>query len=167
MSDTSFPDLVLPDLVMPPDGRQSETARGIQRGALRYLGARGLMGVPEFCLASGRRADIAALDMRGEVWVIEIKSSVIDFRTDRKWAEYRQHCDRLFFAVGPDFPLDILPEDTGILVADPFGAGLMREAPHHPMAGATRRALTLRFARAAAGRLMGLMDPEALRGVAL
>jgi hypothetical protein len=162
MSDTAFADLVLP-----PDGRQSETARAIQRGALRYLAARGLVGVPEFSLASGRRADIAALDLRGEVWVVEIKSSVTDFRTDRKWADYRAHCDRLFFAVGPDFPLEILPEDTGILVADAFGAGLVREAPLHALAGATRKALTLRFARAAAGRLMGLMDPEALRGVVL
>ncbi len=160
-------DIAFPDLVLPPDGRQSETARGIQRGALRYIAARGLVGVPEFSLASGRRADIAALDLRGEVWVVEIKSSVADFRTDRKWTEYRLHCDRLFFAVGPDFPLEILPEDTGILVADAFGAGLVREAPHHPMPGATRKALTLRFARAAAGRLMGLMDPEALRGLAL
>ncbi|MDF2620655.1 MAG: hypothetical protein K0S00_3314 [Xanthobacteraceae bacterium] len=156
-----------PALVMPIDGRQSEMARAIQRGALRYLGARGLVGVPEFALASGRRADIAAIDMRGEVWVIEIKSSVIDFRTDRKWTDYRFHCDRLFFAVGPDFPLDILPEDTGIMVADQFGAGLIREAPHHPMPGATRKALTLRLARTAAGRLMGLMDPEALRGIEL
>ncbi|MCK0206999.1 MmcB family DNA repair protein [Starkeya koreensis] len=166
MSDTSFHD-PLAGLVFPADGRQSETARGIQRGALRYLAACGMVGVPEFCLASGRRADIAALDARGQVWVVEIKSSIIDFRTDRKWRDYRLHCDRLFFAVGPDFPLDILPDDTGILVADPFGAGLVREAPHHPMPGATRKALTLRFARAAAGRLMGLMDPEALRGIEL
>lgn len=167
MSDTAFADSACSDLVLPPDGRQSETARAIQRGALRYLAARGLVGVPEFSLASGRRADIAALDLRGEVWVVEIKSSVTDFRTDRKWTEYRAHCDRLFFAVGPDFPLEILPEDTGILVADAFGAGLVREAPLHALAGATRKALTLRFARAAAGRLMGLMDPEALRGVVL
>ncbi|MGA0561795.1 MmcB family DNA repair protein [Ancylobacter sp. VNQ12] len=154
-------------LVMPLDGRQSETARAIQRGALRYLAARGLMGVAEFSLASGRRADIAAIDARGEVWVIEIKSSVIDFRTDRKWTDYRLHCDRLFFAVGADFPLDILPEDAGVLVADQFGAGMIREAPHHPMPGATRKALTLRLARTAASRLMGLMDPEALRGIEL
>lgn len=154
-------------LVMPLDGRQSDTARAIQRGALRYLAARGLMGVPEFSLASGRRADIAAIDARGEVWVIEIKSSVIDFRTDRKWTDYRLHCDRLFFAVGADFPLEILPEDAGVLVADQFGAGMIREAPHHPMPGATRRALTLRLARTAASRLMGLMDPDALRGIEL
>lgn len=154
-------------LSLPPDGRQSETARAIQRGAMRYLAARGLAGIPEFCLASGRRADIAALDRRGEVWVIEIKSSVADFRADHKWTDYRLHCDRLFFAVGSDFPLDILPDGTGILVADTFGAGLIREAPHHPMPGATRKALTLRLARAAAGRLMGLMDPDALRGIEL
>jgi len=153
--------------IMPLDGRQSDTARGIQRGALRYLAARGLVGVPEFCLASGRRADIAAIDSKGEVWVIEIKSSVIDFRTDRKWTDYRQHCDRLFFAVSPDFPVEILPADAGILVADQFGAGMIREAPVHPMPSATRRAVTLRLARTAAGRLMGLMDPEAMRGIEL
>jgi len=154
-------------LSYPVDGRQSDAARAIQRGALRYLAARGLMGVPEFSLASGRRADIAAIDGRGEVWVIEIKSSVIDFRTDRKWSQYRVHCDRLFFAVGPDFPVDILPEDTGVMIADHFGAGLVREAPHHPMPGPTRKALTLRLARTAAGRLMGLMDPDAVRGIEL
>ncbi|MCS0502312.1 MmcB family DNA repair protein [Ancylobacter mangrovi] len=154
-------------IVMPLDGRQSETARAIQRGALRYLAARGLVGVPEFSLASGRRADIAAIDGRGEVWVVEIKSSVTDFRTDRKWADYRLHCDRLFFAVGPDFPVEILPEDAGVMVADQFGAGLLREAPRHPMPGATRRAVTLRLARTAAGRLMGLMDPDGVRGIEL
>jgi len=153
--------------IMPLDGRQSDTARGIQRGALRYLAARGLVGLPEFCLASGRRADIAAIDAKGEVWVIEIKSSVIDFRTDRKWTDYRQHCDRLFFAVSPDFPVEILPVDAGILVADQFGAGMIREAPPHPMPSATRRAVTLRLARTAAGRLMSLMDPEAMRGIEL
>ncbi len=154
-------------LVMPLDGRQSETARAIQRGALRYLAARGLMGVPEFCLASGRRADIAAIEMRGEVWVIEIKSSVIVFRIDRKWADYRFHCDRLLLAVGADFPIHILPEAAGVLVADQFGAGMIREAPRHPMPGATRKALTLRLARTAASRLMGLMDPDAMRGIEL
>lgn len=159
--------LSAPSFVMPLDGRQSETARAIQRGTLRYLAARGLVGVPEFVLASGRRADIAALDGRGEVWVVEIKSSVADFRTDRKWADYRMHCDRLFFAVATDFPVDILPADAGVMIADQFGAGLVREAPRHAMPGATRRALTLRLARTAAGRLMGLMDPDAVRGIEL
>ncbi|MBS7543179.1 MmcB family DNA repair protein [Ancylobacter oerskovii] len=154
-------------LALPPDGRQSEAALAIRRGALRYVAACGLVGVPEFVLASGRRADVAALCAKGEVWVIEVKSSVADFRADHKWFEYRDFCDRLFFAVAPGFPLEILPEDTGILVADGFGAALMREAPRHPLAAPQRKALTLRLARCAAGRLMGLMDPEALRGIEL
>ena len=157
----------LTDLVLPPDGRQSEAALAIRRGALRYVAARGLVGVPELVLATGRRADIAVLCAKGEVWVIEVKSSIADFRADHKWFEYRAFCDRLFFAVAPDFPLDILPDDTGILVADGFGAALVREAPRHPLAAHQRKALTLRLARCAAGRLMGLMDPEALRGIEL
>lgn len=155
----------LADLALPPDGRQSEAALAIRRGALRYVAACGLVGVPEFVLASGRRADLAALGPKGEVWVVEVKSSVADFRADRKWAEYRLFCDRLFFAVSPEFPREILPEDVGILAADGFGAALIREAPAHPLAAATRKALTLRLARCAAGRLMHLIDPEALRGL--
>lgn len=149
-------------LSVPPDGRQSEAARAIQRGAMRYLAALGLFSVPELSLASGRRADITAVDARGEIWIVEIKSSVIDFRTDRKWHEYRQHCDRLFFAVAPGFPVEILPEDTGLLLADAFGAALQREAPRHPVPAHVRRAVTLHLARTAAGRLQAAMDPEGL-----
>ena len=149
-----------------PDGRQSEVARAVQRGVLRHLALAGLAAVPEFSLASGRRADVIALSARGEVSIIEIKSSVADFRADAKWPDYRAFCDRLLFAVPLDFPLDILPDDTGLMVADAFGAELLREAPVHPLAGATRKALTLRFARAAATRLGLLYDPELLRGLA-
>lgn len=148
-----------------PDGRQSETARAVQRGVLRHLALAGLVGVPEFSLVSGRRADILAVGAKGEVTIVEIKSSVADFRSDAKWHEYRAFCDRLLFAVPLDFPTGILPEDTGLLVADAFGAECLREAPLHPLAGATRKALTLRFARAAATRLALLHDPELLRGM--
>lgn len=143
-----------------PDGRQSQTAAAIQRGVLRFLAAHGQAALPEVSLASGRRADVLALDAKGALSIIEIKSSVTDFRTDAKWPEYRPFCDRLLFAVGVDFPLELLPDDVGILVADAFGAELIRAAPEHPLAAATRKALTLRFARAAAGRLAGLYDPE-------
>ena len=149
-----------------PDGRQSDTARAVQRGVLRHLAQVGLAAVPEFSLVSGRRADVLALSGRGEVTIIEIKSSVADFRADAKWPEYRAFCDRLLFAVPLDFPLEILPGDAGLLVADAFGAECLREAPLHPMAGATRKALTLRFARAAATRLGLLYDPDLLRGLA-
>lgn len=154
-----------PDTVPAPpeDGRQSPTARAVQRGVLRHLSARGLVGIPEFCLVSGRRADILAVDGRGEVSIVEIKSSVQDFRTDLKWPEYRAYCDRLLFAVPLDFPVEILPQETGLLVADAFGAELLRPAPAHPLAAATRKALMLRFAHTAASRLAALHDPELTR----
>jgi hypothetical protein len=150
--------------VPPPDGRQSPTALALQRGVLRHFAAMGLIGIPEFCLASGRRADIAALDLKGEVSIVEIKSSVADFRADAKWPDYRRHCDRLYFAVTVDFPLDLLPLDVGILVGDAFGAAVIRPAPAHPLPAATRKALLIRLARAGAGRLAALHDPE-LRGM--
>lgn len=154
---------LLPELR--PDGRQSETARAVQRGVLRHLALAGLAGIPEFALVSGRRADILALGPKGEITIIEIKSSVTDFRTDAKWPEYRAFCDRLLFAVPLDFPVEILPEETGLLVADAFGAECLRDPPLHPLPPATRKALTLRFARAAATRLAVLYDPDLLRGL--
>lgn len=149
-----------PDPVPRPDGRQSPTALAVQRGVLRYLAAHGQSGLPELSLASGRRADVIAIDAKGAITIVEIKSSVVDFRTDAKWPEYRLYCDRLLFAVPLDFPVEILPEDVGILVADGFGAELLRPPPLHALAPATRKALTLRFARTAAGRLAGLYDPD-------
>ena len=112
--------------------------------------------LPELVLATGRRADVAALHRTGLIWIIEIKSSVQDFRTDSKWHEYRDYCDAFFFAVPPDLPRDILPEDTGLIVADAYGAEILREAPEHRLPAARRKAVTLRFARAASGRLMGI-----------
>lgn len=145
---------------LPVDGRQSPGALALQRGVMRHLAVLGQTGIPEFCLASGRRADIAALDAKGEIAIIEIKSSVADFRADLKWPDYRIYCDRLYFAVAPDFPLEILPDDTGILVGDAFGAETLRPAPLHPLPAATRKALLIRFARAASGRLARLYDPD-------
>lgn len=147
----------------PEDGRQSPTARAVQRGVLRHLAAHGLVGVTEFTLATGRRADILALDAKGEISIIEIKSSVQDFRTDGKWPDYRAFCDRLLFAVPLDFPLEILPPAVGLLVADAFGAELLRPPERHPLAAATRKALTLRIARTAASRLSALYDPDLMR----
>lgn len=147
------------------DGRQSPAALGVQRGVLRHFGALGQASLCEFALASGRRADILALDGRGEVVIVEIKSSVQDFRSDSKWPEYRAFCDRLLFAVPLDFPHDILPEDAGLLVADAYGAQMLRDGPRHPLAPATRKALTLRFARTAAMRLCGVLDPDLMRFV--
>ena len=116
--------------------------------------------VSEVSLANGRRADIAAVAASGEIWIVEIKSSVEDFRTDQKWPEYRDYCDRLFFAVAPAFPREILPADTGLVIADRYGGEIVRAAPEHKLAGARRKAVTLRLVHTAAFRLQAATDPE-------
>jgi hypothetical protein len=146
-------------LVPPPDGRQSETALAIARGTARLLHAHGFCVVSELGLPSGRRADLVALDGGAEIWIVEIKSSVADFRADQKWQDYRAHCDRLLFATCMDVPCEIFPPDTGLIVADAFGAQLMCEAPEHRLPAATRKSMMLAFARAAALRLQSLADP--------
>ena len=100
-------------------------------------------------LPSGRRADLVALGGDGEIIIVEIKSSVADFRADQKWMDYRLHCDRLFFATIVDVPCDIFPADVGLIVADAFGAAIVCEAPEHRIAAATRKTVMLRFAHAA------------------
>jgi hypothetical protein len=150
----------LKSLVLPSDGRQSATALAVARGTTRLLHSFGLAVVSELPLASGRRADLVALGASGEIWIVEIKSSVADYRADRKWVDYRLHCDRLFFATTTEVPCEIFPQDTGLIVADAFGAEIVCEAPEHRIHAATRRSMMLAFARAAAQRLSALADPE-------
>lgn len=145
---------------VPADGRQSATASAIARGTARYLHALGYCVVAELPLPSGRRADLVALGSDGEIVIVEIKSSVADFRADQKWTDYRLHCDRLFFATVLDVPAEIFPRDAGLIVADAFGATIASEAPEHRLAAATRKAVMLRFAHAAALRLQALVDPQ-------
>ncbi len=148
-------------LVPPLDGRQSERAAAIQRGVGRLLRARGFAIVCELPLATGRRADVVGLSPSGDLWIIEIKSSIEDFRVDRKWPEYRFSCDRLFFATHAEVPAAIFPDDAGLILADAYGADFLRDAPEHRLAAATRKAMLVRFAQAAAYRLHGLVDPAA------
>jgi hypothetical protein len=149
-----------PPLEMPVDGRQSETALAVARGTSRLLHALGFCVVSELPLPSGRRADLVALDAAGEIWIVEIKSSVADFRADQKWQDYRAHCDRLFFSTCVDVPCEIFPKDTGLIVADEFGAQMMCEAPEHRLAAPTRKSMMLAIARLAALRLQSLHDPS-------
>ncbi|MFM9941113.1 MAG: MmcB family DNA repair protein [Hyphomicrobiaceae bacterium] len=142
------------------DGRQSARASDIARGAARLLAQHDLRCITEVTLANGRRADLLAVGPKGEIWIIEVKSSFEDFRTDSKWPAYREFCDRLYFAVAADFPEDVLPEDVGLMICDRYGGEMLREAPDHALATARRKALLLRFARVAAGRLMTIKDPE-------
>lgn len=145
---------------LPKDGRQSETALTIARGTRRLLRACKFATLTEMPLASGRRADIVALAQDSTILIVEIKSSIADFRADTKWPDYRAHCDRLYFAISEDTPPEIMPEDAGLIIADNFGAEILREAPDHRLAAATRRSMLVRFAHTAALRLHGLADPE-------
>jgi hypothetical protein len=142
------------------DGRQSPAAFAIFRGVGRLLRAHGLAVVGEVALANGRRADVAGVGTSGEIWVVEIKSCLEDFRADQKWPEYRAFCDRLFFAVAPAFPTHVLPQDAGLIVADRYGGEILRTAPEQKLSGARRKAMTLRLLRTAAFRLQGAIDPD-------
>src|SRR6204780_2126414 len=145
---------------LPVDGRQSQTALAVARGTARFLHALGFFVVSDLPLPSGRRADLVALGGDGEILIVEIKSSVADFRADQKWMEYRLHCDRLFFATVVDVPCEIFPPDAGLIVADAFGAAILSEAPEHRLPAATRKTIMLRFGHAAALRLQALADPQ-------
>ena len=140
---------------------QPATAVVLARGVCRALDQLGYASLLEFPLANRRRADILALGKTGDLMIIEIKSSVADFRADRKWAFYREFADRLYFAVPNDFPAHLIPEECGLIVADGFGAAVLRHGALFPLAPARRRTLTVRFALAAANRLRRQLDPEA------
>src|SRR5438309_1555306 len=132
----------------------------LTRGACRALEQLGYVSLVEFPLANGRRADILALGKTGDLVIVEIKSSVADFRADRKWSNYRDFSDRLYFAVPNDFPRPLIPDECGLMVADSFTAALLRDGSTTRLGAARRRALTMRFARIAAMRLRRLLDPE-------
>jgi len=136
------------------DGRQSERAMMVRRGVSRFLAESGMALVAELPLASGRRADLIGIDRRGKFTLIEIKSSIEDFRSDSKWPDYLAYCDAFYFATHAGVPADLFPTSQGLIIADHYGAEIIRPAPDSTaMPGATRKALTLRFARAAADRL--------------
>lgn len=150
-----------PVLAGEPPSDEALTATLLARGVCRALEQLGFASLLEFPLASGRRADILALGRGGELAIVEIKSSVADFRADRKWTEYRDFADRFYFAVPKIFPIALIPEDCGLIVADAFAASLIREGSLHVLAPGRRRAVTLRFALAAAARLRRHLDPHA------
>ena len=137
----------------------SAGAGGICRGARRLLWTEGQSSLTEFPLPNGRRADILSLCPTGEVTIVEVKSSVVDFRTDCKWPEYRDFCDRFFFAVDDLFPSELIPEGCGLIIADSFGAEIVRPSPVARLAGARRKSLVGAFARLAALRLHRIEDP--------
>lgn len=136
----------------------------LARGVTRLLQELGYSCVSQFTLRSGRRADVVALNRRGHLLIVEIKRSLADFRSDRKWPDYLDYCDAFYFAVPREFPLDILPDDAGLMLADRYGAEILRPWPvadGNRLHASRRKEITLRFAAAAATRLQRLLDPEA------
>lgn len=144
----------------PVDGRQSGRALLIRKGTLRLLASFDMFALPEVTVRSGRRADLMAVSRTSEIWIIEIKSSVEDFRVDRKWPEYRAFSDRFLFATLPDVPEATFPEDAGLIVADGYGGAIVRESPPHPLPAARRKELLTRLARLGAARMAVLADPS-------
>jgi hypothetical protein len=147
------------------DLRQSPTALKVQRGVMRLL-----RSVHDFCcfaevpLANGRRADILAVGPKGEIWIVEIKSSLIDYRVDAKWPNYKDYCDRFYFAKPPELDASIFPADEGLIVADGHGAEILRGAEDFALPPARRRAMMLKLARLGADRVHQLMDPPGSGG---
>ena len=133
----------------------------LARGVCRHLASLGLASVEELVPARGLRVDVMALGPKGEIWVIECKSSRADFTSDNKWDGYLEWCDRFFWAVDSDFPVDLLPEGTGLLIADAYDAEIIRMAPEHKLAAARRKVMMQKFATHAARRLHALRDPGA------
>ena len=128
-------------------------AASICRGAILHLHHLGFASLTEMTLANGRRADIVGLGPAGDIFLIEVKSCLADYRSDSKWQEYLPYCDRYAFAVSEAFPHDVLPGNTGLIIADGFGGALVREPAEHKLPAARRKAMLLRFARLAATRL--------------
>ena len=131
-----------------------ETTLSVTRGAARLLVSMGYAPLLEVCLPNGRRADVMAVGKKGDIVICEVKSGVDDYRVDRKWPEYAPFCDAFYFAVAPEFPEGVLPEEPGLIIADAFGGAVVRDAPVQALAPARRKALTLAFARLGAMRLL-------------
>ncbi|WP_111559339.1 MmcB family DNA repair protein [Paracoccus sediminilitoris] len=134
----------------------------LARGTGRMLRSLDHAVLTEFVPSRGLRVDLISLGPKGELWIVECKSSRADFQSDRKWQGYLEWCDRYFWAVDGDFPIDLLPQDTGLIMADAYGADIVRMAPETRLAPARRTKVQRDFARAAALRLQGLCDPEGL-----
>lgn len=132
----------------------------LARGVARHLSSHGLVSIEEFVPFRGLRVDVIGLGPKGEVWIVECKSSLIDYQTDQKWAGYLEWCDRFFWAVDCDFPTEILPDATGLIIADAYDAEIVRMGPETKLAPARRKKLIQKFATDAARRLRRLRDPR-------
>lgn len=132
----------------------------LARGVCRHLRGHGFVSVEEFVPVRGLRVDVMALGPKGEMWIIECKSSRADFQSDSKWQGYLEWCDRYFWAVDLEFPTDLLPQETGLIMADGYDAEIIRMAPEDKLAPARRKKMLQKFAMDAARRLHRYRDPK-------
>lgn len=132
----------------------------LARGVARHFASLGWVSVEELVPTRGLRVDVMGLGPNSEIWVVECKSSRADFMTDHKWEGYLEWCDRFFWAVDADFPVDILPGGTGLMIGDAYDAEIVRMAPEAKLAPARRKVMVKKFATHAARRLHGLRDPN-------
>ncbi|GFE52012.1 hypothetical protein So717_37650 [Roseobacter cerasinus] len=145
---------------MHADASPLQPGQLLARGASRLLSSYGFVSVDEVIPARGLRVDVMGLGPKGEIWVIECKSSRADFQSDHKWDGYLPWCDRFFWAVDEHFPTELLPDDTGLIIADPYGGEIIRMGPEAKLAAARRKVMIQKVATTAARRLQGLRDPE-------
>lgn len=131
----------------------------LARGVCRHLRGHDFVSVEELVPVSGLRVDVMAMGPKGEIWIIECKSSRADFRSDRKWQGYLEWCDRFFWAVDSDFPTELLPDETGLMLADSYDAEIIRMGPETHLGPARRKAILRKFARHAAVRAQAARDP--------
>ena len=151
-----------------PPSRQArpEVTIAVCRGACRLMRQAGHSVLLEMPLPDGRRADIFAVGRGGEMTIVEVKSSIEDWRVDLKWPDYLDWCDQLYFAVPVDFPQALIPEEIGLIVADAYGGEILRHPPTRPVAAARRKSLLIDCARLASERLARLEDPDFVRASA-
>jgi hypothetical protein len=145
--------------VLTDEAPLSGAAAALLRGVQRMLRTHNFVSLSEVPLANSRRADVLAIGPKSTIWIVEIKSSIADFRSDQKWHEYRDYCDGLLFAVAPAFPVGILPENAGLILADAYGGEVIRPPIEHRLSPARRKSLILVFAQMSSRRLLAYTDP--------
>ena len=143
-----------------PDPPRLQAGQVLARGVARHLVSHGFACVEELVPARGLRVDVMALGSKGEIWIVECKSSRADFTSDHKWEGYLPYADRFFWAVDDQFPTELLPDETGLIIADGYGAEILRMAPENKIAPARRKKMVQTFATHAARRLHSLRDPD-------
>ena len=154
----------MPDDRILPDLSTFQLGQLLARGVCRHLRSLDFVCVEELVPTRGLRVDVMALGPKGEVWIVECKSSRADFQSDHKWQDYLEWCDRFFWAVDGDFPTELLPDGTGLIIADAYDGEVVRMAPEDKLPAARRKVMVQKFARTAALRLQGLRDPDGMRG---